>query len=173
MRLSIFLGMESYFRIDATVCVLSTITGLDGGMNFGGCPMLSPAAWWQMDVDRNPEDKQWKQWQSSVFVTARFCCQHPAVTFVSLIIHTFFKRWHYVLNWSISVYLRSFWSWVFRNNLSERQTLSSPFAQAAMTDLLLSHPVLRSRAGATSSTCDDLKHAMLSTVHTVVQTLLY
>lgn len=33
----------SYFRNDATARVLSTITGLDGGMNFGGCSVLLPA----------------------------------------------------------------------------------------------------------------------------------
>lgn len=58
VSVNIGLLLESYFRIDATVCVLSTITGLDGGTNFGGCSMLSPAARCHTDVDRNPEDEK-------------------------------------------------------------------------------------------------------------------
>lgn len=64
---------------------------------------------------------------------------------------------------------------MFRNNLSEKRTLSSPFAQAAIFDLLLSHTG--------KPRVDDVidlrrfknktKNAMYPTVHKVVQTLLY
>lgn len=47
-----------YFREDTTACVLSTMTGLDGGINFGGCPELFSAARWHTDVDRTPESKE-------------------------------------------------------------------------------------------------------------------
>lgn len=50
----------SYLRRDATLCVLSTMTGLDGGMNLGGCPPPPPAAWRQTDVDRKPGNKKEK-----------------------------------------------------------------------------------------------------------------
>lgn len=44
----------SYFRRDATVCVLSTMTGFDGGTNFGDS-LSFPATRRHGDVDRNPE----------------------------------------------------------------------------------------------------------------------
>lgn len=39
----------------------------------------------------------------------------------------------------LSTHLRSFWSCKFRHNLSERQNLLNPLAQAAIIDLPLSH----------------------------------
>lgn len=44
----------SYFRRDTAVRVLSMTTGLGGGVNFGGCSLLVPAARRHGDVDRNP-----------------------------------------------------------------------------------------------------------------------
>lgn len=47
-------GNTSYFLSDATVCVLSTMTGLDGGVNFGG------SSWGERrhrHVDMNPGNK--------------------------------------------------------------------------------------------------------------------
>lgn len=50
----LFRGETSYLRREATVCVLSMMTGFDGGVNFGGCSPVFPAASRHRDVDREP-----------------------------------------------------------------------------------------------------------------------
>lgn len=49
--------LQTYFRSETTICVLSMMTGLAGGMNLGGS-LLFTGARQQWEVDIKPANKE-------------------------------------------------------------------------------------------------------------------